>query len=97
MPPITWRIGGDSLDAGAVNHQTLPGAQNGAVVNLSGNSLAANDLCIWAAQFVDVCQGAVIVMVVADEDNVGVKGAAGYAPGVDIDQRGALYDKTPMS
>jgi hypothetical protein len=50
-----------------------------------------------SAQFFDVCQGTMIVMIVADKYHVGVEGIARYTPGIDINQRRCLNDKTAMS
>src|SRR5690606_12543973 len=96
MPPVSGRIGWHSFDTGPVDGQALPGAQDRTILDFSGRPLIGDDARVRSAQFLDVGERTVVVVVVADEADISGVRAAGHAPGGNVDERRPLNEETSV-
>ena len=92
-----YGIGRERFYADLVDSDALPGTDHFALRNMRLNCLIAEDNGILTAQLFNIGNGAEIVVVMADEYDIGVECAANDTPGVDVNQWGTFNQETAIT
>jgi hypothetical protein len=83
-------VGRHRFDLHALHGEALAGAHGPGTFHLGGRRRAADDHGVRLAEPVDVLRGAMIEVLVADQDEIGLGCPGGDLPGVQVDHRGAV-------
>src|SRR5262245_16165525 len=90
-------VSGNRFDTQAFIGHALPRAQNLCARNLLSDFFIANNHSLWAAQLFDIGNGAMVVVIVGDEDYIRMEGGSANAPRIDEDKGRAFNQKATMS